>query len=517
MGAPFSLLCWIFQIKALFLYYGDQDMEFTQEILNFLKQWYWVPVVFLYLGILSTILIENRNPTKTLSWILVIIFLPVIGLLIYYFFGQKFNKVRRLKRENEIQMIRLKKEWERLEPYMDESIAYISNKIGTLARVFTFLKNERVSSPTTGNSVKLLINGEEKFPDFLQSLREAQHSIHLEYYIFEVDSIGKEVLHLLEEKAREGIFVRLLVDSFGSPALVRHLSRKKDLGFEYHRFLPVTFTSMGSSNYRNHRKIAIVDGKIGYIGGINISDRYINDPSNNNSIFWRDTSLRIEGPAVTMLQIGFWNSWNAADGTPFQLEEGYLLHRLSAVEKKGSSAVSFVESDPGSRGPFNMEAILVGLGEADRKIQLVTPYYVPSDELSTALKIAAASGLEVELMLPQKSDSFIVQHASLSFIKPLLERGVKVYFYKKGFIHAKTINIDGKLSYIGTVNLDTRSFYINYEIAAVVSDITVCRQLEQQFERDKEDCERMTLVEWKKRNVWKRGLDSVCRLLAPLL
>src|SRR5690606_4320894 len=143
-----------------------------------------------------------------------------------------------------------------------------------------------------------------------------------------------------------------------------------------------------------------------------------------------------------------------------------------------------------------MEAILVGLGEADKKVQLVTPYYVPSDELATALKVAAASGLEVELMLPKKSDSYIVQHASMSFIKPLLERGVKVYFYKKGFIHAKTINIDGKLSYIGTVNLDIRSFYINYEIAAVISDRTLCRELEEQFERDKEDCELMTLTEW---------------------
>ncbi|PRD46551.1 cardiolipin synthase [Sphingobacterium haloxyli] len=492
-------------------------MEFTQELLHFLKQWYWIPIVFLYLGVLSTILIENRNPTKTLSWILVIIFLPVIGLLIYYFFGQKFNKVRRMKRVNDAQMMRLEREWERLEPYMERNIARINERIGTLSRVFTFLKNERVSSPTTGNSVKLLINGEEKFPDFLKALQSARHSIHLEYYIFEMGTIGGEVLHILEKKAKEGVFVRVLVDSIGSPAFIKYLAKRKDWGFEFRGFLPVTFTSLGSSNYRNHRKIAIIDGKIGYIGGINISDRYINTPATNNPIFWRDTSLKIEGPAVNMLQIGFWNSWNLADGTPFQLSEGYLLHQMPGMERTGRAAVSFVESDPGSLGPFNMEAILVGLGEADKKIQLVTPYYVPSDELSTALKVAAASGLEVELMLPEKSDSYIVQHASLSFIKPLLERGVKVYFYKKGFIHAKTINIDGKLSYIGTVNLDTRSFYINYEIAAVVSDDTVCRQLEEQFERDKEDCELMTLAEWKKRNVWKRGLDSVCRLLAPLL
>lgn len=492
-------------------------MELTQELLNILKQWYWVPVVFLYFGVISTILIENRNPAKTLSWILVIIFLPVIGLLFYYFFGQKFTKLRRFKRASDVQMMRLKKEWKRLEPYMDRNIAHISDQIGSLSRVFTFLKNERVSSPTTGNRVKLLINGEKKFPELIASLREAQHSIHLEYYIFEVDTIGIQILDILEEKAREGVFVRLLVDAIGSPALVKYLAKRKNWAGEYRYFLPVTFTSLANSNYRNHRKIAIIDGKTGYIGGINISDRYINCEENRNAVFWRDTSLKIEGPAVTMLQVGFWNSWDLADGTPFQLDEAYLIHQVPGVDKRGSAAVSFVESDPGSLGPFNMEAILVGLGEADKKIQLVTPYYVPSDELATALKVAAASGLEVELMLPQKSDSFIVQHASLSFIKPLLQRGVKVYFYKKGFIHAKTINIDGKLSYIGTVNLDIRSFYINYEIAAVVADQTVCKQLEEQFERDKADCELMTLVEWKKRSAWKRGLDSVCRLLAPLL
>lgn len=492
-------------------------MEFTQELLNFLKQWYWIPVLLLYVGVLSTILIENRNPTKTISWILVIVFLPVIGLLLYYFFGQKFSKVKRLKRVNEAQATRLKKEWERLEPYMDRNIAKINERIGALSRVFTFLKNERLSSPTTGNQVKLLINGEEKFQSLLHSLRAAEHSIHLEYYIFEMGTIGREVIQILEEKAKNGVFVRLLIDSIGSPALVKYLSKRKDLCFEFRRFSPVSFASLGNSNYRNHRKIAVIDGKIGYIGGINIADRYSNRPENNNPVFWRDTAVRIEGAAVTMLQISFWNSWNLADGTPFQLKDGYLLHQVPKSEKNDGAAVSFVESDPGSSGPFNMEAILVGLGEADKKVQLVTPYYIPSDELATALKVAAASGLEVELMLPKKSDSYIVQHASLSFIKPLLARGVKVYFYKKGFIHAKTINIDGKLSYIGTVNLDIRSFYINYEIAAVVSDKTLCRELEEQFERDKADCELMTLAEWKKRNVWKRGLDSVCRLLAPLL
>ncbi|GHE47524.1 cardiolipin synthase [Sphingobacterium griseoflavum] len=491
-------------------------MEYVQIAFKFAQQWYWVPLFFLYFGVISTILIENRNPTKTISWVLVIAFLPVIGLLIYYLFGQKFQKVKRIKRVNEAQADRLKKEWQNLEPFMDKDIARINSSIGDLARVFSFLKNERLSSPTVGNRVKLLINGEQKFPDLLATIAAAKHSIHLEYYIFELDEIGLSILNALEIKARNGIHVRLLVDSIGSPALVKYLSKYGTSAIAFRSFMPVTFTSLANSNYRNHRKVAVIDGAVGYVGGINISDRYINRPDRARQLYWRDTAVKIEGPAVNMLQIGFWNSWNLADGHPFLLSDGYLRN-IPKEAKKGIAATAFVSSDPASIAPYNMEAMLIAIGEADKKIQLVTPYYIPSDELATALQVAAAAGLEVELMLPETSDSYIVQHASLSFIKPLLQRGVKVYFYQKGFIHAKTINIDGKLSFIGTVNLDTRSFYINYEIAAVVSDPVLCHELEDRFELDKADCQRMTLSEWKKRKAWKRGLDSVCRLLAPLL
>lgn len=491
-------------------------MELIHEVVEFVKHWYWIPMLILYFGVISTILIENRNPTKTISWVLVIVFLPFVGLLFYYLFGQKFTKVKRIKKVNQAQAVRLKKEWQNLEPYMEKDIASINSRIGNLSRVFTFLKNERLSSPTVGNKVKLLVNGEVKFPALIASLQEAKHSIHIEYYIFELDNIGLDILNILEAKANQGVQVRLLVDSIGSSDLVKYLVKNERSKISFKPFMPVTFTSLANSNYRNHRKVAVIDGSIGFVGGINISDRYINQTNSVNAVYWRDTSVRIEGPAVNMLQIGFWNSWNLADGRPFLLSEGYL-RSIPLEEKRGEAATSLVSSDPASLGPYNMEAILIAIGEADKKIQLVTPYYIPSDELATALQVAAAAGLEVELMLPEHSDSYIVQHASLSFIKPLLERGVKVYFYQKGFIHAKTINIDGKLSFIGTVNLDTRSFYINYEIAAVIADEELCTQLEQQFELDKRDCERLTLTKWKKRKPWKRGLDSICRLLAPLL
>lgn len=223
----------------------------------------------------------------------------------------------------------------------------------------------------------------------------------------------------------------------------------------------------------------------------------------------------IEGEAVNMLQVNFWMSWNQTDGDPFMITREYLCSKPFQFPEQ--AAVAFTSSDPGSVGPFNMEAILLAISEAKNRVQLCTPYYIPSDELSTALQVAAASGVEVELMMPAKSDSYFVQHASFSFLKSLLNRGVKVYLYNKGFIHAKTLCIDGKVAFIGTTNLDIRSFYINFEISAIISDLQLCVNLENQFELDKADSDLLTLKIWKNRSKWKKGVDSLCRLLAPLL
>ncbi len=487
--------------------------EHLQTIIKFLELWGWIPLTIMYVGVIITILIENRNPTKTISWVLVIVFLPFIGLILYYLFGQKFSKVKKLKRINQEQTLALKREFKRLEPLMDWSIRNIQSKIGDFSRVYSYLKNEKLSTPTLNNEVTLLVNGEDMFPQLLASIEGAKHSIHLEFYIFDVDTIGTQVLDLLEKKASEGVIVRLIVDSFGSPKLIRYMRKKKDSKIQFQAFLPVTFTSLANSNYRNHRKIAVIDGNICFIGGINISDRYVNP--NNFGLYWRDTSVKIVGNAGTMFQISFWNSWNQTDGEPYRLEESYFQESSFVTDQL--TAVALASSDPGSLGPFNMEALLISIGEASERIKLCTPYYIPSEELATALKTAAASGVDVELMIPAEGDSWLVQHASNSYLKPLLERGVKVYLYKKGFLHAKTSVIDGKIAYIGTVNLDFRSFYINYEVAAVISNRDFCKKMEQQFDIDRQNCEIVTIKDWKKRKAWKRGIDSLCRLLAPLL
>lgn len=498
------------------------NAEAISQFVEIIRQWYWIPLLIVYLAIILTILIENRNPAKTIAWVLVIVFLPVIGVVIYYLFGQKFSKIKTFQESNQLQHIRFMERWNALDPVMEANMRTLSTKIGGLSRVFGFLVHQRIAPPILGNQVGLLVNGEEKFPALLEAIHNARHHIHMEYYIFEPDWIGQRVLDELIRKVKEGVEVRLIIDGFGSSRLSMKVKRLRDMGLEVVVFLPVGIASLANSNYRNHRKVAIIDGEIAFLGGINISDDYINRKRKNprywkgkHPRYWRDTSIRLEGGAVNVLQTYFWIDWLFAGGAEYDIQDGYL--HVRPIQPKGTAAVSFVYSDPGSPAPYCMEALLVAISEAQESIRLCTPYFIPSEQLSTALQIAAASGIRVELMIPKSADSFIVQHASLSFVKPLLERGVRVYLYERGFIHAKTVTVDGKMAFVGTVNLDTRSFYINFETNAIVSDSEFCREMNRQFEIDAGQSRQLTLAEWMTRPRWKRALDSVCRLLAPLL
>lgn len=486
-------------------------------------EWYWIPLAIIYIGVVLTILIENRQPAKTIAWILVILLLPIVGIIVYYLFGQKFKKVKTFRGRNKEQTLRLVQRWKDMDIMLDTNIDVISGEIGSISKVFKFIDNQKVAPPLLGNDVKLLINGERKFPELVSSIQDATHHIHLEYYIFIPDQIGRQLLELLMTKAKQGVEVRLIVDAFGSPRMKRWKKKLQSAGVEFVNFLPVGVASLANSNYRNHRKIAIIDGKIAYLGGINVSDYYINNSKSKK--FWRDTSVRIEGPSVDILQVYFWLDWRFGQGKSFELNTDYLYYKDKSLyaptpyfsKFSTRSAVTFVFSDPGSPAPYNMEVLLLAISEATSYIRLCTPYFIPSDELSTALQLAAASGIRVELMIPAQSDSYIVHHASLSFIKPLLQRGVQVYLYEKGFMHAKTVSIDGKMAFIGTVNLDTRSFYINFEASAIIINKTLCEELDAQFETDIQYSTLIDLGIWLLRPKWKRGLDSLCRLLAPLL
>ena len=488
------------------------------HIWNFIKEWYWVPLSILYIMVIVTILIENRNPTKTIAWILVIVFLPFIGIVLYFFFGQKFKKDEFFKRIDKNHQKIINEKWAEMDQFVQDDIDKVNERIGSLSQVYRYLNNARVAYPATNNKVKLLINGEEKFPLFLEALREAKDHIHLEYYIFDEDHIGNEIIDILIEKAKNGVEVRVTADDFGSPKLNKHQSRFDGTGVEFQTFLPVRFSSLANSNYRNHRKILIVDGKKAFVGGINISDKYINQNgviSPNNKVYWRDTSVMIEGDSINSLQLHFYLNWMMTEGKKFNISDPKYFY--SSKEKNDFSTVSFGLSSPGSDLHSAMEAMVLAITLAKKKVQLCTPYFIPSDEFKTAMMIAVSSGVEVELIIPKKGDSIVVQQASLSFLKPLMKRGVKVYLYEKGFIHAKTITVDDKLAFIGTVNLDYRSFMINFEITSVIENATLLQQMSAQFDIDKEDSELLTIEKWENRPWYNRAFASICRLLAPIL
>ena len=244
------------------------------------------------------------------------------------------------------------------------------------------------------------------------------------------------------------------------------------------------FLFFAQANFRNHRKIIVVDGRIGFEGGINIDERYLNN--GKHKLFWRDTHIKIEGPLVNQLQMQFLLSWHFTSKKKFPFERPYFGNQFDI---QGRATATLVASGPDSPRPHCMEAILAAINQAREKIWIVTPYFIPTDQIITALQMAVSNGIEVKMILPGKSDSHIVKHASLSYITPLLKSGIKIYFYNKGFAHAKTMTFDNQLAIIGTANMDTRSFYINFEIAALIYDEKLCGEVDESFINDLKDSE----------------------------
>lgn len=489
-------------------------MMVIDQIWNFIKEWYWIPLLIIYAGVILTILGENRDPAKSLAYILVLLFVPVLGLVVYYFVGRKpvfkktvFEKKRLVDRQ------KLKEYYHELKPEMEERLLMLQEEIGEMSLPFRYLYNENQSLISRGNKITLLNNGEEKFPLFFKAIETASSHIHLEYYMLTADDIGSRLTDLLIRKKQEGVEVRIIVDDVGSNKIEDIPKRLKKAGISIVKTMPVAFTSLANTNYRNHRKIAVIDWKTGFIGGINLDDRYLNN--GKHKLYWRDVSVKIDGAAVKLLQVQFLLSWFFSGGTDdFGKAEIYLT---GGSKTEGNAIISFAASGPDTSASYVMETILIAINQARKSIKITTPYFIPTDQLVSALVIAASKGVQVDLILPEQSDSFIVQHASFSFIKPLLQRKVNVFLYRKGFLHSKTISIDGSLAFVGTVNMDTRSFFLNFEIMSVVYEPAFCDSLERSFEKDKNDSRRISLEYWKSRPVIQRGFDSICRLMAPLL
>jgi len=455
---------------------------------------------------------ERRKPTATLSWLLVMLFLPGLGFVLYLFLGQDLRKERLfyIKEGEERELYPLVQQQD--EFLHNNQLVFNNKRINEFKNlIHLHLTNQALF--TQDNSVEIFENGKSLFRDIMASLERAEKYIHLQYYIIRSDSLGHAILDLLVQKARAGVEIKLLYDGMGCMHLPRNFFRPLiEAGGKTASFFPPLLPYINLRiNYRNHRKICLIDGEEGFVGGFNIGNEYLGISKEYG--FWRDTHIRIKGSALDELELRFLLDWRYASHDNFIADAKYFPNRA----EQGQTGIQIVSSGPDSKWSSIKNGYLKMISSARRNIYLQTPYFVPDDSILEALKIAALSGIEVCLIIPGKPDHFFVHWASLSYVGELLEAGVRCYTYNRGFIHSKLIVIDGLVSTVGTANLDIRSFDLNFEVNAFIYDEEVSQKFETAFINDLNDCTEITMENYLSRSVSVRVKEAFCRLLSPLL
>ncbi|MBO5975030.1 MAG: cardiolipin synthase [Paludibacteraceae bacterium] len=465
-------------------------------------------IVFgLVLSVIVLILLENRNPAKTLIWILLLILLPVIGLILYIFIGQDFRRKKIITKKS-IDRISRKNITKNLNQILAADFEQMPNDARQIANL---LSNNSELPIYAGNRIETFTSGKECFDAFFTDIQRATEHIHIEFYIIANDTIGIRLRDLLIKKAKEGVRIRVIYDYLGSFSMnKKFLQPLKDAGAYVQAFLPIhRQIGLSKINYRNHRKLIIIDGKIGYTGGMNIANRYI---MGNHLGLWRDTMVRFEGAAVHGLQNAFLVDWYFVESKLISDKKYYPTPRTF-----DNNFVQIVSSGPDTDWESIMQGITAMIHSAKKYIYIHTPYFLPTEPILSALQIASLSGVDVRLMLPQRVDTKMIQLASHSYLKHILESGVRVFFYQNNFLHSKAIVADDYVSTIGTANMDFRSYEQNFELNAFIYDEKTATSLRLEFENDLKSCKEITLEEWKKRKKIDRLKDSVARIFSPIM
>ena len=455
------------------------------------------------LGVIVVIISENRNPIKTITWIMVLIFLPVVGFVIYIVFGQDYTKRRFMSKR----MYSKIKTRPLAEIDSSELVHYPSKYIDLIK----LLRNSNQAHLLYGSSVEYFITGRDKFQALFRDIDKAADHIHIEYYVWDDDVIGNQLKNLLIKKSAEGVKIRVIVDAVGSWRVKNSFYEQlRSAGIEVEEFMKVRFPMFTSHvNYRNHRKVVVIDGQVGYIGGMNVADRYINGPSWGN---WRDTHIRIEGKGVQGLQSIFLIDW-------YLVSKSLITARkyFPSLESYGDNLMQIVSSGPYSPAREIMQGFMQAIFGAQSYIYIQTPYFIPPESLSDALIAASVRGVDVRLMVPRRSDTLLVQLASRSYFKKLLRAGISIYFYEPGFLHSKLVVIDDSLTLMGSANFDIRSFEQNLEVMAFIYNEATAIRGKEIFVEDQNNSTAIVLREWIKRPVWMRFKESFIRLFTPLL
>lgn len=451
---------------------------------------------------------DNRQPAKTIAWVLVLLFVPVVGIVLYIFFGQNTRKMKLISGRSLDQLSKRS-----MLEFVEQRNLRMPEYFSSLVRLFT---NQSMSLPFKDNAVEFYTDGYQLFPALLQAIKGATNHIHLDTYIFADDPLGRLVSDALIAKAREGVEVRLIYDDVGCWRVPeRFFDRMRQAGVKVRSFMPVRFPAFTSKvNYRNHRKVCVIDGTQGFIGGMNIALRYVKG-LHGGTLPWRDTHMRLRGSVVYALQRAFLVDWYFVDRT---LINDHRYYPPMPWHISNDSLAQVVTSSPIAQWPDIMQGYVRILLEAKRYVYMETPYFLPTEPVMFAMRTAALAGVDVRLLIPRRSDAWLIQLASMSYVTETLEAGVKVRLYEKGFNHSKLLVADDQISTCGSTNIDFRSFENNFEANVFFYDRQTALRIKDIYMRD-EDCS-INFSEARElhhRPYMHRFVESLLRLLSPLL
>jgi len=485
------------------------------ELWLFLSDWWvvidWGTAILAMLSVPSVLVQRRGRPMAAVSWILALVTLPILGLLLWWLIGRNHlgRRRQRKKKAHETLAVRLEKVRNKLTDELAPGVLQQGEgkELLPLAHIpLEFLGS--VFPPCSGNEV-VLVDAHEAFDIMERDVRAAKHHIHALFYIWKDDDTGRSFRDALIEKAKEGVEVRVLTDAIGSPAFATRFVRPlRKAGARVERFLPPRLLSATPRlNFRNHRKILVIDGDIGVMGGFNIADEY--------RLKWHDMGVRITGPAVNQLQEIFADDWFFASGEDLA-DVDYFGHERGSRER-ATATVGAIASGPDTKGSPIEDAIFIAINQTQRRVYLMTPYLIPPRGIMAALRAAVYRGVDVRLLVPAHSDVPLVRWASRSYYPELLASGVRIFEYQPSMLHAKAAVFDDDLSLIGSANIDNRSFRLNFESSAFIRDPALNQALSHVFEDDLERSEEIDQSRFSQRPWGAKVIDATAHLLSPLL
>ena len=452
-----------------------------------------------------TVLLEHRQPAKTIAWVLVLSFLPLVGIVLYFFFGRRTRKNRHIWEKSLNQLTKRS-----MIEFAEQKQLELPEEHKELIQLFV---NQNFALPFKNNETNVYVSGYEFFPALLAEISKATHHIHIVSYIIDDDPLGRLLRDALIDKARKGVEVRLLFDDVGSwKTPNRFFEQMREEGIEVHPFMPVRFPAFtGKVNYRTHRKIIVIDGKVGFIGGMNLAQRYV---KGYKGIMWRDTHVKISGAAVYGLQRAFLVDWFHADRTLITDRKYYPDTTITP----NNNLIQIVTSSPTNVWEELEQGYIKILLSAKRYVYMETPYFLPTEPIFFAMRTAALSGVDVRLMVSLKTDSKLGQMASRSYLTQTIQAGVKVICYEEGFNHTKLLVADDNVATIGSANIDFRSFENNFEANAFFYDKSMAQRIKDIFLTDETKCVPLEKIkEINHKSFIYRLWESVVRLLSPPL